>query len=71
MKQNKMERILRKKYIIFVKKIKVGDLDKDKLSNKFKSHNFDDDMIVNVKCNSDGSFDLRGNDQEYRIIVED
>ena len=51
--------------------MKVVDLDKTKLSYKFLSHNFSDDMIVNVKCHEDGSLDLRGKKQEYRIVVSD
>ena len=30
-----------------------------------------DDVIVNVKCYEDGTFDLRGKKEEYRIIVPD
>lgn len=29
------------------------------------------DLIINVKCHVDGTLDLRGKNEEYRIIVED
>lgn len=66
-----MNEIVRKKRPIFVTSVLVGDLDKSKCSHKFLSHNFPDDMHVNVKCREDGSLDLRGNKGEYRIIVAD
>lgn len=53
-------KILRKNMPLFVKQIKVGELDKTKCSTKFLSHNLDDDVIVNVKCYEDGTLDLRG-----------
>jgi len=56
---------------LFVKVMKVGDLDKTKCSHKFLSHNFNDEMLVNVKCFPDGSLDLRGKKGEYRIILPD
>lgn len=61
-------KIIRKGYPVFVRQITVGELDKSKCSHKFLQKNFDDDMIVNVKCLEDGTIDLRGNKQEYRII---
>jgi hypothetical protein len=53
---------------IWVKELKVKDLDKSKCSYKFLQHNFPDEHIVNVKCFKDGTLDLRGRKQEYRII---
>ena len=49
----------------------VGELDKSKCSRKFLSHNLRDDVVVNVKCHEDGTLDLRGKKEEYRIIVAD
>lgn len=63
--------IMRKGKPLFVNQIKICDLDKDKLSHKFLRHNFPDDMIVNVKCLKDGTLDLRGKKEQYRIIVPD
>lgn len=54
-----------------VKQMRVGDLDKSRCSAKFLTHNFSDDFIVYVRCKEDGTFDLRGKKQEYRIIVPD
>lgn len=67
----KIEQIIRRGKPLFIKKVRVGDLDKNKMSNKFLSHNFKDDEVVNVKCYQDGTLDLRGKKEEYRIIVED
>ena len=64
-------KIVRKKHSNFVKQFKVCELDKTKCSSKFLSHNFDDNMIVNVKCFGDGTLDLRGKKEEYRIILPD
>jgi hypothetical protein len=64
-------KILRKNMPLFVRRVKVGELDKTKCSTKFLSHNLNDDVIVNVKCYEDGIFDLRGKKEEYRIIVHD
>lgn len=64
-------KIIRKSMPVFVKQIRVADLDKSKCSHKFLSHRFDDDMIIYVKCHEDGTLDLRGKKQEYRIIVAD
>lgn len=63
--------IIRKTRPMLIRTIKVRDLDKSKCSTKFLSHNFDSNTEVNVKCFQDGSLDLRGNKQEYRIIVSD
>lgn len=66
-----MKTIIRKKREILVKQILVKDLDKNKCSKKFLLHNLSDDTIVNVKCFEDGTLDLRGYKEEYRIIVSD
>lgn len=63
--------IIRKGRPLFVKQMKVGDLDKSKCSHKFLSHNLSDDTIVNVKIYENGTLDLRGKREEYRIILED
>ncbi len=63
--------IKRKNRVLLVKPVLVGDLDKTKCSPKFLSHNFSDEMIVNVKCYENGVLDLRGKKEEYRIIVPD
>lgn len=66
-----IEKINRKGHLQLVKKMRVGDLDSTKCSRKFLSHHFDENMIVNVKCHEDGTFDLRGKVGEYRIVVPD
>ena len=63
--------IIRKGRPLLIKQMKVSELDKTKCSNKFLIHNFPDDKIVNVKCLPDGTIDLRGKKEEYRIIVPD
>jgi hypothetical protein len=63
--------IVRKGKPLYVKEIRLGDLDKTKCSKKFLSHNLHDETIVNVKCHLDGTLDLRGKSGEYRIILED
>lgn len=67
----KIMEIVRKNHPNLVKQIKVSELDKTKCSSKFLSHNFDDNMLVYVKCYEDGTFDLRGKKEEYRIILPD
>ena len=64
-------KIIRKGRPLFVRLMSVSELDKSKCSSKFLSHNLNDDVIVNVKCFEDGTLDLRGKKEEYRIIVED
>lgn len=66
-----MKEIIRKSRPLFVQQILVKDLDKTKCSAKFLSHNLPDDTIVNVKCLQDGTLDLRGKKEEYRIIIPD
>jgi mRNA-degrading endonuclease RelE of RelBE toxin-antitoxin system len=63
--------IIRKGRPVTVKTMKIGDLDKNKLSKKLLEHNFNNDHLVNVKILPNGEFDLRGKKGEYRIIVED
>jgi hypothetical protein len=41
-------KIIRKNLPLFVRQIKVGELDKSKCSSKFLSYNLNDDVIVNV-----------------------
>lgn len=64
-------KIERKHYPVFVKETLVGELDKTKCSHKFLMHNFPDDMVVKVKCYSNGELDLRGKKGEYRILISD
>ena len=64
-------KILRRNMPLFVRRMKVGDLDKTKCSRKFLLHNLNDDVIVNVKCYENGTLDLRGKKEEYRIILLD
>jgi len=61
-------KVTRKGHPLFITKRKVSDLDTEKLSFKFKEHNFNDDTEVYVKCYENGDFDLRGKRQEYRLI---
>ena len=63
--------IKRKGRDLFVIPTRVDELDKSKCSHKFLTHNLSSDTIVNVKCHPNGELDLRGNKQEYRIILED
>ena len=63
--------IIRKGRPLLVKRMMVGNLDKSKCSFKFLEHNLCNDVIVNVKCYEDGTLDLRGKKEEYRIIMPD
>ena len=66
----KMEKIFfveRKKHVITVLKMKLRDLEPDKLSNKFKSHMFDPEFEIYVKCNRTGEIEYRGGREEYRL----
>lgn len=58
--------INRKQYPVTVLKMKVKDLDKIKLSNKFLSHNFNDEKEVYIKCDINGNIEYRGKNLEYR-----
>lgn len=66
-----IKEILRKNKNLFVRVMKVSELDKSKCSNKFLQLNLNQDDVVNVKCYPDGSLDLRDKKGEYRILVED
>jgi len=66
-----IKEIIRKNRPLFVRVMKVSELDKTKCSHKFLSHNFNDDLLVNVKCLPDGTIDFRGKKEEYRIILSD
>ncbi len=59
--------IIRKDYPTTVLKMKVGDLDKSKCSNKFLSNGIDESTEVYVKCDSKGNIQYRGKNQEYRL----
>ncbi len=61
-------KIIKKGHPIFAILKKVSELDKTKLSHKFKTHNFDDNLDVYVKCFENGELDLRGKSGEYRLI---
>ena len=66
-----IKKIIRKGMPLYVRLVKVSELDKTKCSNKFLSHNLADDILVNVKCYEDGRFDLRGKKEQYRLIMPD
>ena len=61
-------KITKKGHPVFVVKKKVSDLDKTKLSNKFLAHQFNDKTEVYVKCLENGTLDLRGKLNEYRLV---
>lgn len=63
--------IIRKRYPKTVLKMKVSELDKTKCSQKFLSHNFEDDFCVYVRCDSFGNIIFRGKKEEYSILKED
>ena len=63
--------VVRKRWPKLVMRMLVRELDKSKCSTKFLSHNFDDEMVVYVKCFEDGTIDLRGKKKEYRIVKPD
>ena len=64
----KIIKVIKKGRPVFVVKKKISELDKDKLSHKFLTHNFGDDIEVYVKCLEDGTIDFRGKKIEYRVI---
>lgn len=64
-------KINRRNMPLFVRVMKVSELDESKCSRKFLSHNLSNDAIVNVKCFEDGRLDLRGKKEEYRILIPD
>lgn len=61
-------KVVKKGKPVFVKKMKVSDLDPSKLSHKFKTHGFSSDTEVYVKVYENGDIDLRGKKGEYRLI---
>ena len=67
-----IEKIIRKEYPIWVKRIKIEDLDLDLCSHKFREYlqNHPHPSEIFVKCNEDGSLNLRLRKKgrmEYRI----
>lgn len=64
-------KINRKGKPVYVRSILISELDKSKCSLKFLSHIFPISYKIYVKCLEDGTLDLRGKKQEYRIILED
>lgn len=70
-KEMEIIEITRKSRPARVRVMRVSDLDVSKCSSKFVEHNFPGDMVIYVRCYEDGSFDLRGKKEEYRIIVPD
>ena len=64
-------KIERKKRTILVKQVRIDELNIKQCSRKFVSHNLPTNMLVYIKCDQDGNFDLRGKRKEYRIIVPD
>ena len=64
----KVVKVLRKGYPVFVVTKKVSELDNSKCSPKFLELGLPDDYEVHVKCFENGTIDLRGKKQEYRII---
>ena len=64
----KIIKVIKKGRPVFVVKKKILELDKDKLSHKFLTHNFSDDTEVYIKCLEDGTIDFRGKRNEYRTI---
>ena len=63
-----VKEIVRKGLPVYVRAVKIKDLDKSKCSPKFLSHNFNEETIVYVKCYNDGTLNLRSKKEEYRII---
>lgn len=61
-------KISHKRQFIFARVMKVGELPKERLSNKFLSHNFDQDMPLLVKCDVHGNFIERGNKKLFSLI---
>jgi len=61
-------KVIKKGMPVFVVRKKVSELEENKLSHKFKTHNFDKDTEVYIKCYEDGELDLRGKKQEYRLL---
>jgi hypothetical protein len=68
---NMVIKITRKGLPVYVRLVSVGELDKLKFSHKFVKHGFPDTHQVYVKCFPDGTFDLRGKKNQYRILLPD
>lgn len=68
---SKVKVIRRKGRDLYIREMKVSELDVKRCSPKFLSHNFNDNKVVNVKCLKNGEIDFRGKRCEYRIIVPD
>lgn len=66
-----MKTIIRKKHPVLVTLVRVGDLETSKCSKKFLALNLPADQLVHVKILPTGEFDLRGKNQQYRIIKPD
>ena len=68
--------ILHKKYLTWVIEKKLSELDPDRFSHKFKEHskNFKTDMLLLIKCDENGNYDLRDKGEnkkaQYRIIKQ-
>lgn len=58
--------ITRRLYEGNVLKVKLKDLDKSKLSNRFLRHGFDDEYELYIACDADGNILYRGKKGEYR-----
>ena len=63
-----MIEIIHKNHPTLVKEMRVDELDIEKCSHKFLTHKFSGAHLLYVRCNKDGTLDLRGKRQEYRII---
>jgi len=61
-------KVMKKGMPVFVRKMRVFELDRDKCSPKFLALNMEPEHKVYVKVMADGSMDLRGKKEEYRII---
>jgi hypothetical protein len=61
-------KVCHKRQFIFARVMKVGELDKERLSNKFLSHDFDQDMTVLIKCDVSGNLIERGNKKLFSVI---
>jgi len=66
-KDMKIETVIRKNHEQLVRRMKVENLDINKLSAKFLSNKIDPKAEVFVKCDEFGNFEFRGKKQEYRI----
>lgn len=60
--------VIKKGYPVYVRQMKVCDIDQQKIPKRFFNYNLPSDTVVNLICDSKGKFSLRGNKQEYRMI---